>query len=1181
MTNSWIACKGKKGFGAWMLVWAFAIFWCSPLQAQTSYQTGDYRTASSGSLAQNEGTALLEQFTSQGTWVSASYPLPTTGTLYVGHPTQLSGVLQLAALQISAQSTFTIPSGSKLTTTSKLAVTSSAELLLTGDLENRGLLQLQASSKLTIKSPTYQASDPLWAGTEEIDASAEIRIEAAAPNSLLFSSSQLTAQPHGYWLGRLTFAPTLTNSQWRLTDASAPLTAQTFTAVVPAGSSLLLLDGSNLSLSFGQDVLLNGGTYYLQNQANSTASLLVPGHFTLKNSTFTLNQTSSSTAITTVDLKGNLVTDATSIINNSSTVTTTGSGLRFSGTTWQAVQVAGIINHVSLAIKPGAMVRLGQHLRLNPSNSVYAGTFTVENGATLDFSADADNNGYQIQGQGYFKLDQGGTLYITSAQGINTSGVTGNVVVTDNRRTFTQLATFVYNGKIPQQTGNAFTTTSNGKILIIDNPSSVTLTNSTGISSSTLISPSGGRLEIRQGLFKATATADINSTGKLVMTGGIYQINMLNNTFPLLTGVYELTGGTIELTGSGEQILRGKTYYNVTIGGDNVGTATSKSISSTTTINQNLTILPNAILDISNKTLKGDGGLTMTGGLFRTNKTTTSVPELNGIAKPYQLTGGTIEFYGSINGQSQSIRGTYGNNAQKLTYHHVLLTATEANTLNEAGNHMLSANFDVTGTLTVMAPAVLQIASNRSIGGTGNFSLEAGATLLYGSAQGIKITGTGTSDGNIRVSGTRNFSTQASYGFIGTGDMVSGDGLPGTVTNLLIAKTGGTITLSKTVNVAEVFTLKSGVFKTDIHELSLLRQDANALQLVDPSFYIQGNLRRSVGSSGTYSFPVGNVTGKRQLDLMSIGLSGNGFQSVVVSFKPLTNHQDSELALMEGGYSYTHIATEGVWNVVPNNTPASGTFTAMASLQGFTNLEDNKFALLIRPVNSTSGKDWETGGGTLAPPDKEGRTVAGGYAKRNFITPFGQLGIATMESVTVLPVTWLSFTGERKGQQVHLQWSTATEINNERFYIEYSADGKQFATVGTVAGAGNSNVIRNYQFQHASAASITTYYRVKQVDYDGKSEYSKVIAVKPGNKSLAQFVAYPNPSHDYLQLANITPDATTTIDILDAKGERMDLSSTALNGTNPVINVQHLRAGNYLLQVKSSAGIQQFRFVKL
>ncbi|WP_181307722.1 T9SS type A sorting domain-containing protein [Rufibacter sp. XAAS-G3-1] len=1163
-------------FAVWMLVWAFTVFRGSSALAQNTdaYTPGDYRTASAGSLSQTDGTSQLEQLSTEGTWVTAAYPLPTTATLFVEHPIQLSGLLQLTNLHIAAQKSLMVPAAASLMTTNKLTVAASAQLVQQGEIENRGLLQLQANSLLIIKSSAYKASSLVWAGTEEIDASSEVRIEAAFANELLFSGSQLAIQPHGYWFGKVTVAPTLPNSQWQLTDASAPLAAQTFSASLPATSSLLLLAGSGLSLQMGQDVSLSGGSYFLQNQSAGTGTVGIAGNLTLQNATLTLNQTASTAAVSTVELKGNLFTDAASVINNSSTVNTSTSGIQLAGNTWQILQVAGPVNHVSLTVKPGAMVRLGQHLRLNPSpySSVHTGTLSVGKGATLDFGTDASGNGYQVQGQGNFKLEAEGTLYVTSAQGINAAGAIGNVQVTDSRRGFNQVATFVYNGRVPQQTGNALTTSTSGKVIIIDNPMSVTLTQATGISSS-------GRLEVRQGTFITTAAADITGGGKLLMTGGTYQIATLHATVPLLTGGLEISGGAVELTGAGNQTLRGGTYYNVIIGGSNEAGSTFKTISTTTTVTNNLTILPNAILDITNKSLKGDGGLTMTGGLFRTSRVSETLPELSGKNSPYKLTGGTIEFYGTINGQNQSIRGTYGSPSQKITYYHLLLTAAETNTQDEKGNQLIAASFDVAGALTVKAPAVLQIAYNRAVGGTGNFIVEPGATLLYGSPQGIKLSGTGTLDGNVRVSGTRSFSPQATYGFIGNSEMVTGDGLPATVANVRMAKTGGSVTLSKSVAVSEVFFFKSGIFKTDLHEVALTRQDAGALQLTDPALYIQGNLRRNIGNSGTYSFPVGNAAGKRQLDLVSIGLSGNGFESVAVGFKPLTHHQDADLFLTEGEHTYTHIEKEGVWTVAPNATPATGSFTAMASLQGFTNLSDNKFALLIRPLNSTSGKDWTTGGGTLEAPGKEGRTVAGGYAKRNFITPFGQLGIANSE--TVLPVSWLYVKAERKKQQVNVHWATASEVNNDRFEVEYSLDGKNFTFVGKVAGSGNSNIQQEYSFQHVSSATAITYYRVKQIDYDGKFEYSKVVAVQQtSGTTLTQITLYPNPSHDYLHLSNITLEASASVEILDLHGRNVGKVTPQGNGATLVIPVQQLPAGTYLLRIKNASQFIQQRFVK-
>ncbi|MFC6998683.1 T9SS type A sorting domain-containing protein [Rufibacter roseus] len=1157
-----------------LLFWVFALLASHQLQAQTNlaYPGGEYRTTSTGTVGQSAGTASLEKLTTDGTWAPASYPLPSDATLHIAHSTHITGTLTLANLNVASERVLTVASTGQLTTSNRLTVAPSAELKQVGAVESLGLLQLQANSKLWIQSSSYHANSTLWSGVEEIDIDSEVQVEQAAANSVLFNPANLTQQAYGYAFGKLTVTPGTTSSQWQLLNASSNLayaaTLQT------AGTSSITVAGGNTTVAFGQSLHFAGGSFFVQNQSSGTSTLTVAGNLTLQNTFLTLNQTSSSAAITYIDLQGNLHTNSTSTITNSSTVSTSTSGIRLNGTSWQELQVAGPINHVSVAVKTGAMARLKQNLVLNPSNSVYAGTFTVENGSTLDFGTDASGVGHTISGQGYFRLDQGGTLYVTSAQGINATGATGNVQVSDSRRTFNQVATFVYNAQVPQLTGNAFTTTSNGKIIIIDNPTSVTITHSTGITSNTALSAQGGRLEIRQGRLIGTATADISSSGRLVMSGGVYQIGMLNTTVPLLTGTYELTGGSIELAGDGEQTLRGKTYHSVTVGGSNAG-GTAKTISTTTTINQNLTILPNATFDVANKTLRGDGGLTMTGGLFRIGKASGTLPELTGKTEGYILTGGTIELYGTVNGQSQSIRGTFGT-SQKIVYHQLLLSAAQANTLNELGNHLLSGNFDVAGTLTVQSPAVLQIASNRAIGGSGNFILSPGATLLYGSAQGIKLSGTGTSDGNIRVSGNRSFSPQANYGFIGNSEMVTGDGLPAQVANLLVAKPALGVTLTNSVTVTGTFTYKSGVFKTEAQELFLANASSSSLLLADQSLYVQGNLRRAVGSSGSYSFPVGTANGKRQLDLNSNGLSGNGFNSIAVSFMPLTNHQDRDLNVIENGYRYLQVVPEGVWHVSPNAQPSEGSYTAMASLQGFMNLTDNQFALLIRPLTSVSGKDWTTGNGVLDAPNKEGRTVESGFAKRNFVGQFGQMGIATMEAT--LPVSWLYVKAEPTTQGVEVKWATSIELNNERFEVEYSFDGKTFATAGVVTGKGSTTIAQHYTFRHTFSASQAVYYRVKQIDYDGKFDYSKTVVAKPTTSTLPAMSLYPNPSQDLLFLTGVAPAAS--VEIFNMQGKMVEKAAVLAEESTPYIQVRHLPAGQYILQIRHEGSIHRLRFVK-
>lgn len=95
----------------------------------------------------------------------------------------------------------------------------------------------------------------------------------------------------------------------------------------------------------------------------------------------------------------------------------------------------------------------------------------------------------------------------------------------------------------------------------------------------------------------------------------------------------------------------------------------------------------------------------------------------------------------------------------------------------------------------------------------------------------------------------------------------------------------------------------------------------------------------------------------------------------------------------------------------------------------------------------------------------------------------------------ILPVTWVSFTGKATENNILLQWSTAYEFNNSHFDIQRSSNGIEFITIGTVAGVGNSRTLQTYQFTDYELLRGMAYYRIRQVDFDGMSDYSKVITV--------------------------------------------------------------------------------------
>jgi hypothetical protein len=104
-----------------------------------------------------------------------------------------------------------------------------------------------------------------------------------------------------------------------------------------------------------------------------------------------------------------------------------------------------------------------------------------------------------------------------------------------------------------------------------------------------------------------------------------------------------------------------------------------------------------------------------------------------------------------------------------------------------------------------------------------------------------------------------------------------------------------------------------------------------------------------------------------------------------------------------------------------------------------------------------------------------------------------------------LPVDLISFEAEREGDNIKLNWATASEENNNYFEIQKSYDGIVFTPIGYAEGAGNSNTILDYSYTDTDISKV--FYRLKQIDFNGEFEYSDVVAVR-GSKREAMSVRY-------------------------------------------------------------------------
>jgi Secretion system C-terminal sorting domain len=168
-----------------------------------------------------------------------------------------------------------------------------------------------------------------------------------------------------------------------------------------------------------------------------------------------------------------------------------------------------------------------------------------------------------------------------------------------------------------------------------------------------------------------------------------------------------------------------------------------------------------------------------------------------------------------------------------------------------------------------------------------------------------------------------------------------------------------------------------------------------------------------------------------------------------------------------------------------------------------------------------------------------------------------------------LPVTLINFTARAEGSRALLNWQTATEINNDRFEIERNVDGINFIKIGQVAGAGNSNSLLSYQYYDEHPEKGNNYYRLRQVDLDGKFNYSPTRLVN--FKGNSYFAILNNPTSGNPIIVKTT-ETNATLSIFDETGKKIkDLQMT---GTSISISVDQLPNGVYLLVLHKDGAVK-------
>jgi hypothetical protein len=292
--------------------------------------------------------------------------------------------------------------------------------------------------------------------------------------------------------------------------------------------------------------------------------------------------------------------------------------------------------------------------------------------------------------------------------------------------------------------------------------------------------------------------------------------------------------------------------------------------------------------------------------------------------------------------------------------------------------------------------------------------------------------------------------------------------------------------------------------------------------------------------------PLGNVTVKRYHKAVDGFINDN--------FDPSIGRFYEVLPQLNGGTG----------NAYPDGLNATVTFSYATADLNNQQANESMFSMYRRGQNEPQ---WELLGGTV---NSSTKTISfSGFPKFSFVT----VGASSVP----LPVELLSFSGTCEENKMHLTWQTASEFNSSHFELQRSRDGNDWQKIAEIPSAGNSNELLEYSFIDETIQYNTLYYRLNQIDLDGKETlYNPIILNCEDQKN--QFLSYPNPGGKNFQviLKDNRFEGNVILTIHDSKGSEV-LSKLIFvqDGINVFPIQSNLKSGLYFIRIQSETGQTQ------
>jgi hypothetical protein len=396
--------------------------------------------------------------------------------------------------------------------------------------------------------------------------------------------------------------------------------------------------------------------------------------------------------------------------------------------------------------------------------------------------------------------------------------------------------------------------------------------------------------------------------------------------------------------------------------------------------------------------------------------------------------------------------------------------------------------------------------------------------------------------------------------------------------NLTLANTFSTIpqfTLAIATNVRNTLTMTSGKVNLATYTLTLGTAAATPGTLTYTADWLYGGTFTrwmntpiiAIGNTAGH-FPMGSSTDYRPLWVANTAVLTTG-GTISAVHTPILN--STAVSFADASWGNTVIFTsKSYWTLSTSAISVAGSaFSLRMQATGMGRVaavSDLNLTLAASAVGTHAAS-----AGTITNPqvNRTGLTLN----QLNNTSTSQNFYFGSKSAASPLPVELLSFNAIlNEDKTVDLHWVTASETNNDYFTIEKTKDGMVYEEVGRVKGAGNSITKRQYDAKDYNPYKNRSYYRLKQTDYNGQYEYSKLVPVE--NTENAAFKMFPNPLGDgnlFISLQHGNSNAVTIV-IYDMLGKVCFSKTVTSDDGNFFTTLEFfppLQSGIYLVSVST------------